>query len=180
MDYAVLKDTILKLKKQIIRTEAGNAKLSETDTRNGLINPLFLALQWDFTDFDSIKSELRAPEFNEPVDYAFYSSKRKSAKPILLLEAKRLGSNIGHKNHVKQLTSYLGAMGVQWGVLSDGNRYVLYNSCGGKSFEEQTFLTLEIKTVDTDSGFTMDEFLKHLTRPVPKLGSFEIDHKSAA
>ena len=163
MDYAVLKDTILKLKKQIIRTEAGNAKLSETDTRNGLINPLFLALQWDFTDFDSIKSELRAPEFNEPVDYAFYSSKRKSAKPILLLEAKRLGSNIGHKNHVKQLTSYLGAMGVQWGVLSDGNRYVLYNSCGGKSFEEQTFLTLEIKTVDTDSGFTMDEFLKHLT-----------------
>ena len=46
MDYAVLKDTILKLKKQIIRTEAGNAKLSETDTRNGLINPLFLALQW--------------------------------------------------------------------------------------------------------------------------------------
>ena len=103
------------------------------------------------------------PEFNEPVDYAFYSSKKKSAKPSLLLEAKRLGSNIGHKNHVKQLTSYLGATGVQWGVLSDGNRYVLYNSLGGKSFEEQKFLMLEIKTVDTDSGFTMDEFLKHLT-----------------
>ena len=33
MDYAVLKDTILKLKKQIIRTEAGDAQLSETDTR---------------------------------------------------------------------------------------------------------------------------------------------------
>ena len=163
MDYAVLKDTILKLKKQIISTEAGDTQLSETDTRQGLINPLFRALQWDFTDFDSIKSELRVPQFNEPVDYAFYSSKKKSAKPILLLEAKRLGSNIGHKNHVKQLTSYLGATGVQWGVLSDGNRYVLYNSRGGKSFEEQKFLTLEIKTVDTDSGFTMDEFIKHLT-----------------
>ena len=36
MDYAVLKDTILKLKKQIIRTEAGDAQLSETDTRQGL------------------------------------------------------------------------------------------------------------------------------------------------
>ena len=82
MDYAVLKDTILKLKKQIIRTEAGDAQLSETDTRQGLINPLFRALQWDFTDFDSIKSELRAPEFNEPVDYTFYSAKKKSAKPI--------------------------------------------------------------------------------------------------
>ena len=49
------------------------------------------------------------------------------------------------------------------GVLSDGNRYVLYNSLGGASFEEQKFLTLEIKTIDTDSGFTMEEFLKHLT-----------------
>ena len=103
------------------------------------------------------------PQFNEPVDYAFFSLKKQSSKPILLLEAKRLGSTIDHKNHVKQLTSYLGATGVQWGVLSDGNRYVLYNSLGGASFEEQKFLTLEIKTIDTDSGFTMEEFLKHLT-----------------
>ena len=163
MDYVALKDTVLKLKERIIKTETGDTQLSETDTRQGLINPLFRALQWDFTDFDSIKSELRVPPFNEPIDYAFYSLKTKSSKPILLLEAKRLGSNIGHKNHVKQLTSYLGATGVQWGVLSDGNRYVLYNSRGGKSFDEQKFLTLEIKTVDTESGFTMDEFLKHLT-----------------
>ena len=163
MDYVALKDTVLKLKERIIKTETGDTQLSETDTRQGLINLLFRALQWDFTDFDSIKSELRVPPFNEPIDYAFYSLKTKSSKPILLLEAKRLGSNIGHKNHVKQLTSYLGATGVQWGVLSDGNRYVLYNSRGGKSFDEQKFLTLEIKTVDTESGFTMDEFLKHLT-----------------
>ena len=163
MDNASLKDTILKLKERIIKTEEGDTTLSETDTRQGLINPLFRALQWDFTDFDSIKSELRVPHFNEPVDYAFYSSKKTTDKPVLLLEAKRLGSNLGHKNHIKQLTSYLGATGVQWGVLSDGNRYVLYNSRGGTSFEDQKFLTLEIKTVDTDSGFTMEEFLKHLT-----------------
>ena len=79
------------------------------------------------------------------------------------MEAKRLGSDLAHKNHVKQLTAYLGATGVQWGVLSDGNRYVLYNSRGGTSFEEQKFLTLEIKTVNTDSGFTLEEFLKHMT-----------------
>ena len=110
-------------------------QLSETDTRQGLINPLFRALQWDFGDFESIRSELRVPQFNEPVDYAFYSSKTKTDTPILLLEAKRLGSDLAHKNHVKQLTSYLGATGVQWGVLSDGNRYVLYNSLGGTSFD---------------------------------------------
>ena len=134
MDYTALRDTVLKLKERIIKTEVGDTQLSETDTRQGLINPLFRALQWDFTDFDSIRSELRVPQFNEAVDYAFFSLKKQSSKPILLLEAKRLGSTIDHKNHVKQLTSYLGATGVQWGVLSDGNRYVLYNSLGGASF----------------------------------------------
>ena len=64
---------------------------------------------WDFGDFESIKSELRVPKFNEPVDYAFFSSKKKTDTPILLLEAKRLGSDLAHKNHVKQLTAYLGA-----------------------------------------------------------------------
>ena len=77
MDNAALKDTVLKLKERIIRTEAGNMQLSETDTRQGLINPLFRALQWDFSDFESIRSELRVPQFNEPADYAFYSSKKK-------------------------------------------------------------------------------------------------------
>ena len=112
MDNELLKDTVLKLKDRIIKTEAGNIQLSETDTRQGLINPLFRALQWDFGDFESIKSELRVPKSNEPVDYAFFSSKKKTDTPILLLEAKRLGSDLAHKNHVKQLTAYLGATGV--------------------------------------------------------------------
>lgn len=162
MDYAQLAEVVNKLKERIIEIEAGNNDLSETDTRQGLINPLFRALGWDFSDFDSIKSEVRIPNYNEPVDYAFYSSKSKSDRPILLLEAKKLGRDLSHKNHVKQLTSYLGAMGVQWGVLSDGNRYVLYNSRGGTSFEDQKFLVLEIKTAGTDSGFSMEEFVKHL------------------
>ena len=45
MDNELLKDTVLKLKDRIIKTEAGNIQLSETDTRQGLINPLFRALQ---------------------------------------------------------------------------------------------------------------------------------------
>ena len=45
MDNELLKDTVLKLKDRIIKTEAGNIQLSETDTRQGLINPLFRALR---------------------------------------------------------------------------------------------------------------------------------------
>ncbi len=51
-----------------------------------MINPLFRALGWDFSDFESVRSEVRHKSFNEPVDYAFYSSKDES-HPILLLEA---------------------------------------------------------------------------------------------
>ena len=43
MHNAKLTDTV-KLKKRIIEIEAGNDDLSETDTRQGLINPLFRAL----------------------------------------------------------------------------------------------------------------------------------------
>ena len=68
---AELADTVNKLKERIIEIEAGKNELSETDTRQGLINPLFRSLGWDFSDFDSIKSEVRIPKFNEPVDYAF-------------------------------------------------------------------------------------------------------------
>ena len=45
MDYAALKNTVLKLKERIIKTETGDTQLSETDTRQGLNNPLFRALQ---------------------------------------------------------------------------------------------------------------------------------------
>ena len=51
MDNELLKDTVLKLKDRIIKTEAGNIQLSETDTRQGLINPLFRALQWGLWRF---------------------------------------------------------------------------------------------------------------------------------
>ena len=59
MDNAELTATVNKLKERIIKIEAGSNDLSETDTRQGLINPLFRSLGWDFSDFDSIKSEVR-------------------------------------------------------------------------------------------------------------------------
>ena len=106
MDNELLKDTVLKLKDRIIKTEAGNIQLSETDTRQRLINPLFRALQWDFGDFESIKSELRVPKFNEPVDYAFYSSKKKTDPPTLLSTSRLEAPNL--KNPLRFFVTLLG------------------------------------------------------------------------
>jgi hypothetical protein len=144
-------ETLLTLQRRIISVETSRAAVSETDTRQGLINPLFRALGWDFGDFVSVRSEVRHKSFNEPVDYAFYASKDQS-RPILLLEAKKFGTDLGKKSIIKQLCEYMSEFGVQWGVISDGNKYVLYNARGGDSFEDKRFLTLEIKTVDTEDG----------------------------
>lgn len=158
----MLCETISQLKQRIITAEKEGIKLSETDTRQGLINPVFNALGWDFSDFLSVKSELRYGNYNDPIDYAFFSSKDKK-KPILLLEAKALGTNLNDPKVVKQLCMYLGETGVQWGVLSDGNKYVMYNSKSGVSFEEQKFLTLQIKDADTEDGMPLEELADKLT-----------------
>lgn len=152
---------IRNIKERITKVESSNTRLSETDTHQGLINPMFAALGWDFGDFLSVKSELRHKNYNDPVDYAFFSSK-KNDHPVLLLEAKTLGTNLHDPKIVKQLCMYLGEMGVQWGVLSDGNRYVMYNSKGGASFEDQKFLTLTIKDVDTEDGLSIEEMAEKM------------------
>lgn len=154
-------EMLLTLQRRIMTLEAGRTAVTETDTRQGLINPLFRALGWDFGDFVSVKSEVRHKSFNEPVDYAFYSSKEPS-RPILLLEAKKFGADLGNKSIVKQICEYMSEFGVQWGVVSDGNKYVLYNSRGGDSFQDKRFLTLTVKTVDTEDGVPAAELARKL------------------
>lgn len=154
-------EALLTLQGRIIALESSRTPVSETDTRQGLINPLFRALGWDFGDFVSVKSEVRHKSFNEPVDYAFYSSKDPS-RPILLLEAKKFGTDLGTKSIIKQICQYMGEFGVQWGVVSDGNKYILYNSRGGDSFDDKKFLTLSVKTVDTEDGIPAADLAQKL------------------
>ena len=159
--HATVEKTLLTLQERIISLETSRTAVSETDTRQGLINPLFRALGWDFGDFVSVKSEVRHKSFNEPVDYAFYSSKDQT-RPILLLEAKKFGTDLGSKSIVKQICEYMGEFGVQWGVISDGNKYILYNSRGGDAFEDKKFLTLTIKTLNTEDGVPASELAEKL------------------
>lgn len=157
--------TLKKIKQRIV--EYSKSKLSETDTRQGLINPLFMSLGWDFSDFSSVKSELRSQKYKEAVDYAFFSEKSGEV-PVLVLESKALGTNLSNGKVIKQLCAYLGELGAQWGVLSDGNKYVMYNSNGGKSFDDWKFMTLSIKDMDTDDGYSCeqlaDKFIALLSR----------------
>ena len=157
----VLLATIKKLKQIILDTDRSSSSLTEQDTRQGLINPLFRSLGWDFSDFNMVKSEFRHPKYNEAADYAFFCNGSKE-QPVLLIEAKALGRNLNDGKIIKQLCSYMGQIGVQWGVLTDGNKYVMYNSTAGMSYEDQKFLTLQIKTSDTEDGIPSEELADKL------------------
>lgn len=154
-------ETLKLLKQRVLEVEKKSKSLSETDTRQGLINVLFKALGWDFSDFESVRSEFRNKNYNDPVDYAFFHSKDNN-KPVLLVEAKFLGTDLNNGKVIKQLCTYLGEMGVQWGVLTDGNKYIMYNSKSGVSFEEQKFLTIQIKNADTEDGLPFSELADKL------------------
>ena len=149
-------EVIRSLKQRILKVEKDSTILTEQDTRQGLINVLFRNLGWDLSDFNLVKSEFRHKDYNQPVDYAFFNHKNKE-KPVLLIEAKSLGSNLDNCKFVKQLCTYLGEMGVQWGLLTDGNKFIMYNSNSGVSFEDKKFLTMQIKTIDTEDGLSIDE-----------------------
>lgn len=153
--------TIKKLKQRILEVEKTGMKISEQDTRQGLINPLFRSLGWDFSDFTMVKSEFRHPKYNEVVDYALFCGSNRE-KPVLLLEAKPLGQDLSSGKIIKQICAYMGEIGVQWGLLSDGNKYVMYNSNAGISFDDQRFITLQLKTADTEDGITSEELADKL------------------
>ena len=154
-----LGETIYQLRERIVGVEKGGIHLSEEDTRQGLIGPLFRKLGWDFSDPKSVKSEFTYKNYGGSIDYAFFSAKDKK-HPVLLVQVKALGENLDDNKTVKQLCSYLKEMGVQWGLLTDGNRYVMYNSNAGISFEDKKFLTLEIKAVDTEYGIPLDTLME--------------------
>lgn len=156
-----LEKILKKIKEQITEVERNRTRISETDTRNAFINPIFRALGWNFGNFAEVRSEFRHKNYNDAVDYAFFSEK-KGHRPVLLLEAKTLGTDLNTARIAKQLGMYMGEMGVQWGVISDGNRFVMYNASAGKSFEDKKFLTLVIKDMDTEDGITSNELAKKM------------------
>ena len=162
---SLLKEDLLaelgKLKKKIMKYEKDGRKLNEQSTRQFLIAPLLNKLGW--VD-DNMEPEYPLPYSglrNEAVDYALFRNSD-DKHPALLIEAKKLDKNLNEAKTIKQLCSYMGAVGAQWGVLTDGNYYMFYNANTGKSFIEQKFLELQIKTADTDIGLPSTELADKL------------------
>ena len=94
---------------------------NEMHTRMALVDPLLRALGWDTSDPQVVSAEYAV----QGVGRADYALLGEDAKPVAIIEAKKLGEPVDE--HVRQMLNYANAEGIPYAGLTDGNHWHLYN-----------------------------------------------------
>ena len=99
--------------------------LVEDETRNAFINPLLRELGYDVSDLRVVRVQYLAGfagATQEEVDYAIMDGE---AKPMILVEAKRLNVELDIRN-ASQLSNYFNNTDARAGILTNGIIYEVY------------------------------------------------------
>jgi len=119
----------------------------ELATRYLLIDPVVRALDWDMGDFWQCAVEwplLKDDEgrilWSEKADYVLFSP---SERPVIVIEAKKLGTNL--ESWETQLERYTPDMKSGIGVLTDGAIWRLYNLRRRGEFATKQIVTVNIR-----------------------------------
>ena len=118
--------------------------IGEQNTKAVLIDPILEALGWDLRNLDEVVREYRAKPSDNPVDYALMLRR----SPLLFVEAKDLGSNLGDRKWASQTISYAAVVGVEWCVLTDGDEYRIYNAHAPVDVDEKLFRAVRLSDTD--------------------------------
>ena len=110
---------------------------NETRTRNVLVDPVLKALGWDVSIVGDVEVEYGTGDKNKRVDYALLGDDK---KPLVLVEAKKLDLDLN--SYRSQMLTYCTEVGVQYGVLTDGNCWDLYDLWQQGSMDERLALQL--------------------------------------
>ncbi|MEW4530636.1 hypothetical protein [Maioricimonas sp. JC845] len=121
--------------------------INEQDTKAALIQPILRALGWDVEDPEELAREYKQRRQDRPVDYALQLLR----SPCLFIEAKSLGSNLDDHKWANQIANDAMQSGVEWGALTDGDEYRLYNSHAPVPLEEKLFRKFRISD-DADAA----------------------------
>ncbi len=124
---------------------------SETLTRYTLIDPLLRELGWDTGNPDLVIPEYKTDD-GRP-DYALLSD----GKPIMMVEAKRLGTPLQDKVRAQGLT-YANGQGTKYFSVSDGARWEIYETFKPVRTAEKRIVEFDLK-----SGAAAEACLKALT-----------------
>ena len=118
------------------RIETHRSYLSgdETRTRQVLIDPLLQELGWDVSNPNIVQLEYRVKQ--KRPDYALMSR----GKPLAVVEAKRLGSDLG----VIQALAYAVAAAIPYMIVTDGDKWEMYEVFKQTELEEKLLMKLEL------------------------------------
>ena len=109
--YAVLHETLAKVRARIVELSDHDDRISEEETKAILIDPVLSVLGWRVDELQDVRREYRAKPQDSPVDYALLAF----GKPRLFVEAKALSTALDRKS-ASQLLGYAAVVGVGWGV----------------------------------------------------------------
>ena len=109
----------------------------ETRTRQLLIDPLLRKLGWNVLNPNIVQLEYQVKQ-GQP-DYALMSK----GKPLAVVEAKRLGSDLGD-DPIKQVLIYARTDGIDYMILTDGDKWEMYDVFKRAALEESLLMKLEL------------------------------------
>ena len=128
-----LQRLIEKLQKTI-EAHRGYLAEDETRTRQVLIDPLLRKLGWDVSNPNIVQLEYRVEELW--ADYVFMSR----GKPVAVVEAKRLGSDLD----VRQAVTSATMAGISYAIVTDGDKWEMYDVFKKATLEESLLMKLEL------------------------------------
>jgi len=108
--------------KERIKT-AKQKNLDESNTKSYLIEPFLKSIGIDVNDIEQTVKEYKITSYdkNDAVDYAIIHNN----KPVLIIEAKRIGQNIN--NHIGQLRRYFNSSAlIKYALITNGEEYLLF------------------------------------------------------
>lgn len=97
-------------------------QMDEQNTKRKIIEPLIEILGWEIlTNEVELEYSVKMGAGTKKVDYALLSE----GSPVVFIEAKGLDTKIVD-THIDQLTSYMRQVGVDWGLISNGQTYQIF------------------------------------------------------
>lgn len=95
--------------------------LDEKNAKAKIITPLIDTLGWDIFGTE-VQLEYNDGELDERVDYALLDA---DGAPQVLIEAKGMNKILDSASNLAQLKGYMRSFGSEWGILTNGERYIV-------------------------------------------------------
>ena len=136
---------------------------NEMATRYILIDPLLRELGWDTENPEQVIPEFRSG--SGPADYVLL----KDGKPIVVVEAKRLGTSIG--DGLIQAINYCVAAGILYFAVTDGRSWELYETHNPVPIAEKRIVGFDLVA---EASATVALKALTLWRPAVELGRIKL------